>query len=207
MGNMLLPVMCLMTGMIVWMTMNVMLSLVGLAGKEPADAITRVLSVIFGLVVLIMVFVSRGDPLLLLQAGAVFAGLGLGVYSGRRSVRKQIAQKLCDALWLSQWGEANFHRLDQNGDGVVCTLDLARFCAGLYGAAATGSPQSLEKDRRMAAQIGAAFADIGHDAVADILEQNPDARPFPVARPKVISQQDIGGYHAKLHARWEGWLA
>ncbi|MBS1998863.1 MAG: hypothetical protein JSS86_21205, partial [Cyanobacteria bacterium SZAS LIN-2] len=87
MGNMLLPVMCLMTGVIVWMTMSVMLSLVGLVGKAPADAVTRMLSVIFGLVVLIMVFVSRGDPLLLLQAGSVVAGLGLGVYSGRRSVR------------------------------------------------------------------------------------------------------------------------
>jgi hypothetical protein len=71
----------------------------------------------------------------------------------------------------------------------------------------TASTEALDKESRMAAQISAHFADIGHDAFADAQEQKPGAKPFPVARPKVISRQDIAGYHTKLHIRWEGWLA
>jgi len=184
--------MSLMVGLMVWMVTSLMISIVGLSGKDVSKRLLLVLSFVLGVPSLIFLIIFPPQAILLFELAMVLIGLSLGYWTGCKAARKDWRERIARAEAVGQWGATNFARLDQNGDQLLCTLDLARFVA---------SADSTPEDRQMAGKISSLFADIGHPAVSETVKAG-NALP---TRPVVISKEDFQTYLDRKKVLAKSW--
>lgn len=164
-------------------------------GKVSHDAMWRLLYIVFGIFSLGAIFLSHLDPGASSLGVTVFCSLLLGRRLSERSARSHTARRMNEVRHISEWGSANFARLDVGGDGVVCAYDLYRFAGAV----------AADDDRQQAQILAAALADISRSVNGSA---TPAATTGPVlmAAPAVVSREDLLAYPAKKASIWAGWL-
>lgn len=115
--------------------------------------------------------------------------LSAGVYLGLRSARREAARLVRSAEQMSTWGKSNFARLDVNGDGLVCALDLANFSKNIGTA---------QEDLEMASRLSYMLNDLGHSA------ENGNASKMQ--SPRVASLEDFVQYGTKKRQLFPSWI-
>ena len=181
---------------------NVMVSVLALQGKPLADALARVFYVMFGSLasvgIILAVYFSRSDCFgLIIQIACIMLGLRLGFRSAYKNARRAAAAELAVLTEMTGWAQANFARLDVNGDTVICALDLAHFSV---------QDDLTDADRKHLAKLSRSVDDIGHEAVSRSLQNNPAAVAFIPFIPKVVSETDLAVFIDRKKALWAGWL-
>lgn len=173
----------------------VMASLTYEMGKVAHDAMWRFLYIVFGVFALGAIFLSHFDPGASSLGVTVVCSLLLGRRLSERSARSQAARRMNEVRQISEWGAANFTRLDVGGDGVVCAYDLYRFAGGVVSA----------EDQKQAQNLAAALADISR-SVNGFAAPAATTGAQPMVSPAVVSREDLLAYPAKKASIWAGWL-
>jgi hypothetical protein len=181
---------------------NVMVSMIGLASKQVADGLCKTLFVIFGAVGCLVFTVSacgskEAGLAVFVEMACVLAGLALGFRHAYVNTRRAIGDEMRTLTAMTEWATLNFVRLDLNGDGQICALDMANFSA-------TADLSAL--DCEMVAKLSGSLNDIGHDLVVRAPQPNSASGSVFPAIPKVISLTDLESYVERKTALWSGWL-
>lgn len=119
-----------------------------------------------------------------------FVSLAVGIWLGLKASAKSVQSLVRDAAQMSAWGSANFARLDVNGDGVVCALDVTRFSKTI------GLPR---EDLEMASRLSYMLDDVGH-------QEESGGKSGQVRTPKVASAQDFAQYEKKKRQLFPTWV-
>jgi hypothetical protein len=164
-------------------------------GKASHDGMWRFLYIVFGIFSLGAIFLSHLDPGASSLGVTVFCGLLLGRRLSERSARSHTARRMNEVRHISEWGSANFTRLDVGGDGVVCAYDLYRFAGAVVSA----------EDQQQARNLAAALADISRSVNGSAAQAATTGQPL-MAAPVVVSREDLLAYPAKKASIWAGWL-
>lgn len=179
----------MMVGMLVFMP-SVLLSTVARAGEAATRQMAWFIFVLLLLPGVIVFFTSGPSPTTVSIVLVNVTSLALGVWLGLRAAAKSVQSLMRDAEQMSAWGTANFARLDVNGDGVVCALDLTRFSKTI------GLPR---EDLEMASRLSYMLDDVGHQVESG-------GKSGQVRTPKVASAQDFAQYAKKKRQLYPTWV-